>query len=150
MREDTCYLVEKCFYCGAARSVCTALFFWNYIATYEIDFLKSPSLVISGSGGGFSRFRKKTLLSSTCGQVYLWEYLKVTKRSSMQLFSFDFRKPRNNLPVRNAYSKIALNTVLTIWSTVTPACSFVSWKCEFACALQNTFCSFWFSCTSRL
>ena len=35
----------------------------------HVDFLKSPSLLISGSGGGPVRFGKK-ILSSTCGQVY--------------------------------------------------------------------------------
>ena len=35
----------------------------------------------------------------------------------MQLFGFGFRKPGDNLPVRTAYSKIAWNRVLTVWST---------------------------------
>ena len=37
-----------------------------------LDLVKSPSLLISGSGGllGFTRFRKNKILSSTCRHVY--------------------------------------------------------------------------------
>ena len=37
-----------------------------------LDFLKSPSLLISGSGGELARASEKKILSSTCAQVYLW------------------------------------------------------------------------------